>query len=115
MLDRLEHPLTVSGVAREVGISRVYLHRLFREFEGESPQTWIQRHRMSLAAELLQRGGQTVRDVALALGWEDPYAFSRCFKRVTGVPPSRMLRREGERLSKSAAGDASRAHRRGQP
>ena len=104
VLDRLEQPLTVHGVARGVGISRVYLHRLFKEFEGESPQAWIQRHRMSLAAELLQSGGQTVQEVAYTLGWADPYAFSRSFKRVTGVPPSRIVGRRSERRSKSAAG-----------
>jgi len=94
VLDRLEQPFTVHGVAEGVGISRVYLHRLFSKFEGESPHTWIQRHRMSLAAELLQSGGQTVREVAYALGWEDPYTFSRSFTRVTGVPPSHLVRRK---------------------
>lgn len=93
MLDRLDQPLTVGGVALAERISRVYLHRLFKEFEGESPQIWIQRHRMSLAAELLQSGAQTVGEVAHALGWADPYAFSRSFKRVMGMPPSQMLRR----------------------
>ncbi|HUT32553.1 MAG TPA: AraC family transcriptional regulator [Planctomycetota bacterium] len=115
VLDRLAQPLTVSRVAREVGISRVYLHRLFREFEGESPQTWIQRHRMSLAAELLQSGGQTVQEVAYTLGWADPYAFSRSFKRVTGVPPSQMIRRKSERRLKRAVGDGRRSRRHPEP
>ena len=93
VLDRLDQPLNVAGVADAVGISRVYLHRLFKEFEGESPQTWIQRHRMSLATELLQSGDLTVQEVAHALGLDDPYAFSRSFKRCTGFPPSEVLRR----------------------
>jgi len=88
ILDRLEQPLTVHGVAQDVGLSRVYLHRLFREFEGESPQVWIQRQRLSLAAELLQSGGRSVKEVAYALGWGDPYSFSRTFKRIKGIPPS---------------------------
>ncbi len=92
VLDHLAEPLTVAGVAREMGISRVYLHRLFREYEGQPPQIWIQRHRMSHAASMLQEGGRTVQDVAFALGWDDPYAFSRSFKHVMGVPPSRMFR-----------------------
>lgn len=98
VLDRLEQPLTVKGVARGVGVSRVYVHRLFREFEAESPQTWIRRHRMSLAAELLQSGERSVKEVAYALGWDDPYAFSRSFKRVTGVSPSQITgRKRGSR------------------
>jgi len=97
VLDHLAEPLTVTGVAREMGISRVYLHRLFREYEGQPPQIWIQRHRMSYAASMLQDGGRSVKDVAFALGWDDPYAFSRSFKHVMGVPPSRMLRRAHKR------------------
>ncbi|MHC4250306.1 MAG: helix-turn-helix transcriptional regulator [Planctomycetota bacterium] len=103
VLDRLEQPLTVGGVAREVGISRVYVHRLFREFEGESPQTWIRRHRMSLAAELLQSGEHTVKEVAYALNWNDPYAFSRSFKRVTGMPPSQIAGRKARAGAKPGA------------
>jgi AraC-like DNA-binding protein len=37
----------------------------------------------------LQGEGRTVRDVACSLGW-DPNAFSKAFKRVTGVSPSRI-------------------------
>ena len=96
VLDRLGKPLTVRGVAQSVGISRVYLHRLFREFEGESPQAWIQRHRMALATELLQSGGHSVQEVAYALGWADPYSFSRSFKRVMGVPPSHIAGRKSQ-------------------
>ena len=114
VLDRLAEPLTVTGVAREMGISRVYLHRLFREYEGEPPQIWIQRHRMSYAAELLQGGGRPVKDVARALDWDDPYAFSRSFKHFMGVPPSRMLRRGGRRPPKHGA-PGTQERQKGQP
>jgi len=113
VLDRLAQPLTVSRVAREVGISRVYLHRLFREYEGEPPQIWIQRHRMAFAAELLQSGGRSVKQVARTLGWDDPYAFSRSFKRFTGAPPSQMLTRARERRGERAAAGQRRPRRQG--
>jgi AraC-like DNA-binding protein len=92
ILEHLDQPLTVTDVARQAGISRVYLHGLFRELAGEPPKSWILRHRMSLAEARLQTAGQTVQEVAYSLGL-DPAAFSRAFKRVTGVSPSRILRR----------------------
>lgn len=113
VLERLAQPLTVGGVAREMGISRVYLHRLFREYEGEPPQIWIQRHRMAFAAELLQSGGRSVKQVARTLGWDDPYAFSRSFKRFTGAPPSQMLTRARERRGERAAAGQRRPRRQG--
>jgi len=103
VLDHLAEPLCVTGLAREMGISRVYLHRLFREYEGEPPQIWIQRHRMSYAASMLQDGERSVKDVAAALGWDDPYAFSRSFKHFMGVPPSQMLRRGPKRRPRRGA------------
>lgn len=47
--DRLAEPLTVGGVARDMGISRGYVHRLFREYEGEDRSAKV-RH-SSVAAE----------------------------------------------------------------
>jgi AraC-like DNA-binding protein len=103
ILDNLEQPLTVGGVAREVGVSRVYVHRLFREFEGESPRSWISRHRMSLATELLQSGEHSVKEVAYELNWNDPYVFSRSFKLVTGASPSEIIGRKARAGAKPGA------------
>jgi AraC-like DNA-binding protein len=41
-----------------------------------------------LAAEWLRSGRVTVADAAARLGYTSEPAFSRAFKRATGVPPS---------------------------
>ena len=108
VLDRLREPLTVAEVARAMGFSREYLHRLFRTYEGQPPQVWIQQNRMTYATSLLQSEGRSVKQVALAMGWDDPYAFSRSFKRFMGVPPSEILRRAKGNKASGRSGDRRR-------
>lgn len=83
--------LTVSHVARANGVSRAYLARLFSEYAGETPLRHMQRQQMAYAVEQLQNGANSVKEVAHALGFDDPAAFSRAFRRIIGKAPSRFL------------------------
>ena len=81
---------TIEGVAAEVGISPIYLSRLFKRFAGSGAYRFLLRLRMNFAAELLQERGLKVSAVARRLGYADAFQFSRAFKRVYGVPPSSL-------------------------
>jgi AraC-like DNA-binding protein len=79
-------------VARECGVDLAYLCRLFRRFDRRSPYQCLLRCRMSHAAERLLDPEASVKSVADALGFSDPFHFSRVFKRVMGLPPARFAR-----------------------
>jgi AraC-like DNA-binding protein len=49
---------------------------------------------MRKAAELLHESEGKVKDLAAMLGFEDPYYFSRCFKKTMGCS-SAIYRRQG--------------------
>lgn len=83
---------SVTEMARHCHLDAAYLSRLFRRFGGESPFQFLTRLKMDHAAELLMRRGGSVKMVAAAVGYPDPYHFSRVFKRTHGVPPSRFDR-----------------------
>lgn len=79
-------------IAREMGVSR---QTLFRRLKAEHV-TFEQvlddlRHRM--AVDYLTGGKTSITETAYLLGFSEPAAFSRAFKRWTGVSP-RNLRRE---------------------
>ncbi len=80
---------TVASLAREVGASRSGLSARFTELAGTSPKQYITRWRMQLAQDMLRDRDRSVFDIALALGYRSEAAFSRAFKRETGVSPSR--------------------------
>ena len=86
-------PWTVSSLAAEAGVSRSTLAKRFSELVGEPPLTYLTGWRMTLAMDLLiEQQEATVREVARAVGYADPFTFSAAFKRHRGVNPSEFRR-----------------------
>ncbi|MEZ5298438.1 MAG: helix-turn-helix domain-containing protein [Ilumatobacteraceae bacterium] len=76
-----------SQVARRLGMSERTLHRRLAD-EGESFQTLVTRARQDAAESLLRSGRHSLVDVAFLTGFSDQTAFTRAFKRWTGLTPS---------------------------
>lgn len=81
---------TVAEVADEIGFSPIYLSRLFKRFAGSGAYRYLLRLRMNYAAELILERGLKVSAVADRLRYADAFQFSRAFKRVYGMPPSKL-------------------------
>ena len=80
-------PWTLEELAREVGLSRTVLVNRFRDHLGVPPITYLCNWRMQLAAGRLSSGATTIASIAEEVGYESEAAFSRTFKRSTGVSP----------------------------
>ncbi len=88
-LDRnLGRKVTLADAAAAAGLSTSRLAHLFREQTGETPQRYLEAARMRRAAELLQRTGFSVQQIAGAVGFESQFYFSLRFKRWTGTSPA---------------------------
>lgn len=81
---------TLAKLAAACEVDSAYLCRLFGRFHDESPYQYLLRLRMELAARLLLEPGSTVKAVASQMGYSDAFHFSRVFKSVHRVPPSRF-------------------------
>lgn len=93
---RLAEPLTLDELVRHTGYSTSHLTRLFRDQIGESPMRYVTRMRLTRAATLLSDSDLTVAEIAHAVGFLDPYHFSRRFKQHTGQSPAHYRRRSTE-------------------
>ncbi len=82
---------TIEDVARECHVTPMYIARLFRRFARAGAYRFLLRLRMNRAAELLLDEGLMVKEVADRLGFPDAFTFSRAFKRIHGLPPSRLV------------------------
>ena len=80
-LNRLEDMATACHV------DAAYLCRLFQRFHHQSPYQLLLRLKMNHAASLLRMPGQSVQQVADALGFQDAFHFSRTFKKTMGASP----------------------------
>jgi transcriptional regulator GlxA family with amidase domain len=94
---KLINPLTVAAVADFVGVSTRTLNRRFQTAIGISPRSYIEQVRVESAKRLLEQTTRTVDLIRSDLGFLDPTAFHRAFKRVAGVSPSEYRRRFGLR------------------
>lgn len=67
--------------------SPFHFHRIYQSVAGETVAATVRRVRLAMATRLLARGGQSITDVALAVGYESPQAFTRAFGQFTGQSP----------------------------
>lgn len=79
--------ITVNEVAEYLHISRSYLFELFRRHLNTSPQTFLIAAKIANARELLLQTDISIENIALSCGYQNPFAFSRAFKKETGMTP----------------------------
>jgi AraC-like DNA-binding protein/quercetin dioxygenase-like cupin family protein len=84
----LDRPLALTEVARAATLSRSYFATSFRNYYGMSPARFHLRQRIEKAATALTFGGGSVKEVAEDFGFQTVHHFSRCFRRVMGMPPA---------------------------
>ncbi len=90
--ERPEHPWTLAELARTIASSRTVLAERFTELVGVPPMLYLTRWRLQLAAEQLSRSSAKVAAVGAQVGYESEAAFSRAFKRETGLSPAAWRR-----------------------
>ena len=82
----------VDDLASIMGLGRSTFYRKVRGVTGYSPNEYMRIIRMKKAAELLLENRYTVAEVSYKVGIEDPFYFSKCFKKQFGHSPSVYLR-----------------------
>ena len=91
------HAWTLGELARAVATSRTVLAERFTQLVGMPPMLYLTRWRLQLAAEQLARGSSKVATIGAQVGYDSESAFSRAFKRETGVSPAHWRRARQER------------------
>jgi AraC family transcriptional activator of pobA len=79
---------TVSEVADRLGISTVWLNRLFIRETGASPGDWARARRLAEAKRLLELGQLTTSEIALELGYSSGQVLATAFRKECGMTPS---------------------------
>lgn len=95
------HDISVDDIAKAVGVSRSHLYRVFMACMGQSPIDYLTSYRISEACNLLKTSHLSIAEIAVSVGFFDQFYFSRVFKKVRGVPPSRYLSTLGKKQPKS--------------
>jgi AraC-like DNA-binding protein len=88
MKERSREQVTVSDVAREIGLSRFTFTRRFLASESTTPHAYITAVRIARAKELLRRTTLSIEEIALANGFGSTAHFSNAFRRLVGTTPT---------------------------
>ncbi|QHI97674.1 helix-turn-helix domain-containing protein [Xylophilus rhododendri] len=87
---RLDDPSTMADWARHLAVDVKTIQRLFLKETGMTFGQWRQQARLLRALELLATGEKVI-DVALALGYESPSAFTSMFRKQFDQTPSQFF------------------------
>lgn len=87
--ERFRERVSVSDVAKTVGVHPVHLAQTFHKAYNCTMGDYVRQRRMEYACHELAASEMPIVDIALAAGFCDQSHFTRTFKRCTGVPPSR--------------------------
>ncbi|MCK0770053.1 AraC family transcriptional regulator [Chromohalobacter canadensis] len=88
LLECLERPPSLEVLARDHGLSRYQVIRLFRRETGLTPHAWLLDQRIQQARRRLCQGVE-LSELAQELGFADQGHFQRAFKARVAVTPGR--------------------------
>ena len=81
----------VLELSKDLGISRVHLHRKLKAIANVSPNEFIKNIRLQRASEILLTQEFTISEVCYKVGFNSPAYFSSCFKTFYRMSPSEFV------------------------
>ncbi|PSL46295.1 AraC-like DNA-binding protein [Chitinophaga niastensis] len=87
MREKLESRFTVDDFSVRYKLSASHFSSLFRHTTGTSPMEYFIQLKIQKSCQLLYGSNIKIKEVAASLGYDDPYYFSRLFKKLMGMSP----------------------------
>ncbi|MFC9540994.1 AraC family transcriptional regulator [Lysinibacillus sp. NPDC056959] len=98
----LHESLSIQALADLLNISARHLLRIFKARYEVGPQIYLQQLRIEKAKHYLVENQYGIKEIAISLGFEDEYYFSRVFKKATNMAPSNFRLKYTSNLSEIA-------------
>jgi AraC family transcriptional regulator of arabinose operon len=95
MQNHLSVAATLDNIAQSANLSTSFFSRKFKQDTGYSPIEYYNHLRIQKACQLLHFSDLRINEVASQLGIDDPFYFSRLFKKQMGISPAAYRKSEG--------------------
>ena len=81
-------PLTIPQVADYVGVSAIYLNRVFKLSTGKTLSEYLNYYRTTQSLPMLEAGVETIHAISEAMGYNDVRSYIRFFKKFYAMTPN---------------------------
>ncbi|MDU1892603.1 MAG: AraC family transcriptional regulator [Dysgonomonas sp.] len=89
MNENIDKKLKLTDIADYFGYSTSYFYRLFFKNTGVPPMEYFNQLKIQRSCFYLLNSTMKVNQISIRVGFDDPYYYSRLFKKVMGVSPAR--------------------------
>jgi transcriptional regulator GlxA family with amidase domain len=104
MREHLHEQLSTAHLASIACLSLRQFGRAFLLETGETPAKAVERLRVEVARQRVERSAEPIEMIAQSVGFKDPERMRRAFIRVTGHPPQSVRRLSHQRDLASSGG-----------
>jgi AraC-like DNA-binding protein len=84
-------PISRTDLAEEFALTPQHVNALFKKEMGISPTQFIHRERVMLAYRFILDEGLSVKEAAARVGFDDPFYFSKVFKKIMNFSPGGIV------------------------
>jgi AraC family transcriptional regulator len=88
--ENLDGVVDIEDAAKIACCSKYHFHRMFFASFKVTFAEYIRRRRLTLAAVEITNGDKRIVDIALMYGYDSPNAFTRAFRNIHGINPSKV-------------------------
>lgn len=92
LLDKIDDPPHLDGLAEIAGMSHPKLNRCFRRLYGKTVFQYLRDERLKKARLLIENQGRTVTEAAYLVGYSSLSHFSKAYKHHYGISPGNKYR-----------------------
>lgn len=86
----IDKSISLEELAEVSGMSPRYFCRVFRNMTGRTPIDYVNYYRIETASQMLITTGDSITEIAFNCGFNDMSYFSKTFKRLKGITPSKF-------------------------
>ncbi len=88
-------PITIEDIADFCCLNRSYLGKIFKDALNKTPQQYLIYYRMKQATQFLKYTNMSVGEIGKAVGYPNQLHFSRAFRNVYKMPPTKWREKNG--------------------
>lgn len=90
----IQHKLSTPALAKKAGMGQTTFFKVFKESTGKTPAEYILHERIRQAKVMIQKGRNSLQEVAFNSGFNSYEYFCSSFKKIEGLKPSQYRRKQ---------------------